>query len=181
MKDINGKYESPIDSLSNSFVFNQFVNTPGINFRLNKKKYNFSFGSSVGLNHYVQNNITTGNKYNYNFTNFYPQANVQIKMKSNQNIRLYYNGSSNAPSLEQLQPTVVNTDPLNIYVGNPDLKQSFRHTISTSYNFNNVLKQQWFFSSVFANLTQNAFVQSNTVDNFGRRIYQTVNASGIYN
>ena len=30
------------------------------------------------------------------------------------------------------------------------------------------------------NLTQNAFVQSSTVDNFGRRTYQTVNANGVY-
>jgi hypothetical protein len=180
-KGSNGKYENLVDSLSNSFVFNRLVNTPGLNFRVNKKKVNYSFGASVGFNHYLQNNITDGNKFNYNYTNFYPQANIQFKLKSNQNIRLYYNGSSNAPSLEQLQPTVVNTDPLNIYIGNQDLKQSFRHTINTSYNFYNVLKQRGLFTSIYMTMTQNAFVQSNTVDNFGRRIYQTVNANGVYN
>jgi len=181
VKDMNGKYDEVVDSLSNSFIFNRLVNTPGMNFRINNKKVNYSFGASVGFNHYVQNNVTDAHHFNYNYVNFYPQANIQLKMKSNQSIRLYYNGSSNAPSLEQLQPTRVNTDPLNIFIGNQDLKQSFRHTVSASYNFYNVFKQQGFFSGINFNTTQNAFVQSSTVDNFGRRIYQTVNASGGFN
>lgn len=180
-KNINGKYDNLVDSLSNSFVFNRLVNTPGLNFRMNKKKFNYSFGSSIGFNHYVQNNVTDGTKFNYNFVNFYPQANLQIKMKSNRNLRLYYNGSSTAPSLEQLQPTRVNTDPLNVYIGNQDLKQSFRHTANISYNFYDVLKQRGLFTSIYMTAAQNAFVQSNTVDNFGKRTYQTVNANGNYN
>ena len=179
-KSINGKYEEQTDSLSNSFVFNKLVNTPGLNFRVNNKKYNFSFGTSVGFNRYVQKNVTNDTKRNYNFTNFFPQANIQFKLKSNRNLRFYYNGSSNAPSLEQLQPTRVNTDPLNIYIGNQNLKQSFRHYAFINYSTNNVLKQKWFYTSIYMNLTQNAFVQSNAVDNFGRRTYQTVNANGVY-
>lgn len=181
VKGMNGKYDEVVDSLSNSFIFNRLVNTPGMNFRINNKKVNYSFGASVGFNHYVQNNITDAHRFNYNYINFYPQANIQFKMKSNQNIRLYYNGSSNAPSLEQLQPTRVNTDPLNIFIGNQDLKQSFQHTISASYNFYNVLKQQGLFSNINFNTTQNAFVQSSIVDNFGKRTYQTVNANGGFN
>jgi len=179
-KNIYGKYEELTDSLSNSFVFNKLVNTPGLNFRVNNKKYNFSFGTSVGFNRYVQKNVTNDTKRNYNFTNFFPQANIQFKLKSNRNLRFYYNGSSNAPSLEQLQPTRVNTDPLNIYIGNQNLKQSFRHYAFINYSTNNVLKQKWFYTSIYMNLTQNAFVQSNAVDNFGRRTYQTVNANGVY-
>lgn len=181
VKDITGKYVTPIDSLSNSFVFNQLSNTPGINFKVNKKKYNYSFGNSVGFNHYIQDNITTGQKINYDFTNFYPQANFQYKFKSNGNLRINYNGSSTAPSLEQLQPTRINTDPLNVYIGNQNLKQSFRHSISTNYNFYNVLKGNNLWSSLRLSLNQNAFVQSNKVDSIGRRTYQTVNANGIYN
>ncbi|MBS1621514.1 MAG: TonB-dependent receptor family protein [Bacteroidetes bacterium] len=179
-RGINGKYDNLVDSLSNSFIFNRLVNTPGLNFRMNKKKFNYSFGASVGFNHFEQNNVTDGNKYTYNFVNFYPQANLQLRMKSNRNLRLYYNGSSTAPSLEQLQPTRVNTDPLNIYIGNPDLKQSFRHSANISYNFYDVLKQKGLFTYLSMNVSQNAFVQANSVDNFGRRTYQTVNANGIY-
>lgn len=177
----NGKYENVIDTLSNSFVFDRLVNTPGINFRMNKKKYNYSFGAAVGLSNFIQKNLTENTKTNYNFTNFFPRASYTYKFKPSQSLRINYNGSTNAPSLEQLQPIRVNTDPLNIYNGNPNLKQSFRHNISTGFNSYNVLKEKNIFSNLNLNLTQNAFVQSSYVDSVGRRTYQTVNANGLYN
>ena len=180
-KSINGEYKNFVDTLSNSFVFNRLTNTPGINYRVNKKKYNYSFASSVGFSNYVQKNMTEGTKRNYKYTNFFPQANINYKLKSNANLRFYYNGSTNAPSLEQLQPTRVNTDPLNIYIGNPNLKQSFRHNLSGGYNMFNVLKEKNIFSGISFSTTQNAFVNSSSIDSLGRRIYQTVNANGVYN
>ena len=180
-KSIGGKYDTRIDTLSNSFGFNRFVNTPGINFRMNKKKYNYSFGTAVGFSHFVQENITSSTKTNYNYTNFFPRASYTYKIKPNESLRLSYNGSSNAPSLEQLQPIRVNTDPLNVYIGNPDLKQSFRHSVNSSYSFYNILKERGFWSSLEFSMTDNAFVQSGTIDSVGKRTYKTVNGNGAYN
>lgn len=180
IKDGNGKYGEMIDSLSNSFEFNRLVNTPGINFRMNKRKYNYSFGSSVGFSHFVQRNLTDGQKYNYNFTNFFPRANFMYKFKPSESLRFNYNGSTTAPTLEQLQPIRVNTDPLNIYIGNQDLKQAFRHTFSLSYNTYNVLKESGIWTNLSYNTTQNAFTQFSSIDS-GVRTYQTVNVNGVYN
>lgn len=181
IKDGSGEYNDIIDSLSNSFVFNRLVHTPGANFRVNKKKYNFSFGASVGFSNFEQKNVTEKTEQDYNFTNFFPRANFNYKFKPSQNLRFSYNGSTNAPTLEQLQPIRVNTDPLNIYIGNPDLVQSFRHSFNTGYNSYNVLKERNFWSSANFNFTQNAFVQSSSIDSVGKRTYQTINTSGIYN
>jgi hypothetical protein len=180
-KSFNGKYEEPVDSLSNSFVFNRTANTPGLNFRFNKKKYSFSFGTAVAFTHFEQKNITQKIITDYSFVNFLPRVSYNYKLKPNESIHIRYNGSNNAPSPEQLQPTRVNTDPLNVYTGNPDLKQSFRHTISTGYNFYNVLKERNLWSNLTINITDNAFVQSSSIDSVGKRTYQTVNADGGYN
>lgn len=180
-KNLSGKYEDVIDTLSNSFEFNRLVNTPGLNFRMNKKKYNYSFGASVGFSNFVQKNLTENSSTKYNFTNFFPRASYNYKFKPNQNLRLNYNGSTSAPSLEQLQPIRVNTDPLNIYIGNPDLKQSFRHSINAGYNSYNVLKEKNLYTNINIGFVQNSFVQSSTVDSVGKRTYQTVNTSGPYN
>jgi outer membrane receptor protein involved in Fe transport len=145
----SGKYDNVIDSLSNSFEFKRLVNTPGLNFRVNKKKYNFSFGGSVGFSHFVQENLSQDTKTDYNYTNFFPRANFIYKFKPSVNLRFNYNGATNAPTLEQLQPIRVNTDPLNIYIGNTALKQSFRHTFSTGYNSYNVLKEKGIFANLF--------------------------------
>ena len=157
------------------------ANTPGLNFRLNKKKYSFSLGSAVAFTNFEQKNISVNNITDYNFVNFLPRASYQYKIKPNEGIRITYNGSNNAPTPEQLQPTRVNTDPLNIYIGNPNLKQSFRHNISTSYNFYNVLKEKGLWVSINFNSRDNAFVQSSVISGNGKRTYQTVNTNGIFN
>jgi hypothetical protein len=178
--DGTGKYEERIDSLSNSFTFKRMINTPGANLRVNKKKYNFSFGASVAFSHFTQTNRTEYQKTNYDFVNFFPRASFTYKFKPNENIRFNYNGSTTAPTLEQLQPIRVNTDPLNIYIGNQNLDQSFRHSFNFNYSFYNVLKDRNLWTSLSFDFTQNAFTQFNSIDSSGRRIYQTVNVDGVY-
>lgn len=180
IKSINGKYEEMVDSLSNFFVFNRTQNTPGINFRINRKKHNITFGSAVDFNQFEKKDLTDGLITNYNFVNFIPRANYTYKFKTSESLRIGYNGSTNAPTLEQLQPTRVNTDPLNVYIGNPNLRQSFRHNISGGYNSYNVLKEKNLFTNLSFSFTDNAFVQSSTIDSNGKRTYQTVNADGNY-
>jgi hypothetical protein len=179
--DGSGKYEERIDSLSNSFTFKRLVNTPGLNFRVNKKKYNYSFGSSVGFSHFVQDNRTTSVVNKFDYVNFFPRASFTYKPKPAQSFRINYNGQTSAPSVEQLQPIRVNTDPLNIYLGNPDLDQSFRHTFNIGYNSYNVLKERNIWTNLSVNYTQNAFVQFSSYDTTGKRTYFTVNADGVYN
>ncbi len=180
-KTNDGKYEDFIDSLSLSFQFNRIIHTPGLSFRLNKPKYNITVGSSAGFSRFIQENNSTGLKTNYNFVNLFPRVSFQYKIKPNEQFRINYNGSTTAPTVNQLQPIRINTDPLNEYVGNPDLEQSFRHTVDASYSFYNILKERGLWSYISANYTDNAFVQASTVDASGKRTYQTVNASGAYN
>ena len=180
-QDINQKYTVRIDSLSNSFLFKQVNNRPGISLRVVKKKYNYSIGTSVSFNHFEQNNRSTNLLRKYNFTNFFPNASYYKKLSGNGGIRANYNGSSNAPSLDQLQPIVDNSDPLYQYVGNPDLKQSFRHNVNVSYNFYNVLKEKGMWANIYGGFTQNAFVNQSNIDNTGKTISKTVNANGNYN
>ena len=178
--DGSGKYTERIDSLSNAFEFNRLVNTPGLNFRVNKKKYSYSFGSSVAFSHFIQKNITAMQEFDYNYTNFFPRASFTYKIKPSQNIRFNYNGSTQAPTLEQLQPIRVNTDPLNVYLGNPELDQAFRHTLSVNYSNWNALKERNIWVNSYFSMTQNAFSQFSTIDSVGRRSYQTVNVDGVY-
>ncbi len=178
--DGSGKYEERVDSLSNSFRFDRLVNTPGLNFRVNKKKVSYSFGSSVGFSHFTQKNITANSEIDYRYVNFFPRASLTYKFKPSENLRFNYNGSTNAPTLEQLQPIPVNTDPLNIYIGNPDLDQAFRHNFNLNYGSWNALKERSIWGNLSFNLTENAFTQFSAIDSSGRRIYQTVNTDGIY-
>ncbi|MEP6675821.1 MAG: outer membrane beta-barrel family protein [Ferruginibacter sp.] len=175
-----GDYTQVIDSLSNHFDFNKLVNKPGVNLRYNKKKYTFSIGSTFAFNHFIQNNVTKNQNYNYDFSTFFPSASFSYKLKGNKNVRLYYNGSGTAPTAEQLQPIKDNTDPLNVVIGNPDLKQSFQHSFGASYNFYDMLKEKNLWSNLNISTTQHSFAQYSYIDTLGRRNSQTVNVNGAY-
>jgi hypothetical protein len=178
---INGKYENIIDTLTNTYEFNRMTNTPGINFRYNKKKINYSLGTGIGINSYEQENITTHTSISTTPITYMPRASINYKIKGNSTgLRLNYSGNSKAPALEQVQAIKTNTDPLNIYEGNPDLKQSFTHSISLMYNRWNVLKQTYNWSSINFTPVQNAFVNYSSIDTNGVRHYKTVNVNGTY-
>ncbi len=177
-KDALGDFATKIDSLSNNFDFNRLVHRPGMTLRMVKKRISGGIGAAVAFNNFKQNNVSKGVKQDYNFNNFFPSANVQIKLKGNKNFRLNYNGNAQAPSLQQLQPIVDNSNPLSIFIGNGDLKQSFSNNFSGSFNWSKPLSDNYIWSYCNYSVTNNAFTQFNSIDSLGRNVYKTVNVNG---
>ncbi|ANH80358.1 hypothetical protein A8C56_04620 [Niabella ginsenosidivorans] len=177
-KGADDQYNTLIDSLSNHYNFDYLGHSPGANFKITKKKYNFTVGGAVGFYNYRQNNTTLGVVRKYNFTNYFPRANFQYKFKPSESLSIYYNGRTSAPNIDDLQPILVNTDPLNIKTGNPLLKPSFTHNLSLNFNSYNMLKDRYIGGYISWNLTQNAF---STLSSYrdSIRVYQTVNTNGV--
>jgi len=73
------------------------------------------------------------------------------------------------------------TDPLNITVGNANLRQSFTNKFSMNYNSFKVMKSKYVqFSGSFSN-TNDAIATASTIDAFGKSVNQYVNVAGNYN
>lgn len=179
-KGVSGAYDQLNADFSNNFEFNNTSNAPGVNFRVNKKKYNYSFGSTVNFNQYVRINHTDNSSSPYSFTNYYPRANFNYKLKPSENIYGGYNGNATAPSLDMLQPIIDNTQQLNQRVGNPDLKPSFTHSFNLGFSSWKMLTERNIYLYTNYRTTQNAFVNLNDYTNPVQK-YQTVNASGVTN
>lgn len=180
-KDGSGNYAAKVDSLSNNFDFNRLVQRNGVSLRIVKKKISGGIGAAVAFNNFKQNNNSKGIKQEYNFNNFFPNANVNLKLKGNKNLRLNYNGSAQAPSLQQLQPIVDNSNPLSVVIGNPDLKQSFTHNFSGGLQWYKPLSDNSLWSYFNYSTASNDFSQFNRIDSLGRNVYQTVNVNGNKN
>ncbi len=176
-----GKYEDRIDSLSNTFRQNIITHRGGVNLRYIKKKYNFSVGMGLASTAFALHDISRSRDYHYNFLNLFPSASFNYTMKNNRSMRFNYNGSTRQPSLSQLQPLRENNNPLNLYIGNPNLKQTFRHGFNMGYNGYSMMKQRGVYANASFSFAQNAITNSITLDNLGRRITTPVNADGIYN
>jgi outer membrane receptor protein involved in Fe transport len=154
------------DQLSSRYHSDYVYNRPSINFRMNRQKCNFAVGASyqttrlkgevTQLNDIINIDRTFENllpvaRFNYDFTNF-------------KHLRLDYETSMQEPSIQQLQPVLNNSDPLNISIGNPNLRPGYSHNISANFTTFSPSKFINLFAFVTAVYTTNAIATSQSVD-----------------
>ncbi|MCR6720724.1 MAG: outer membrane beta-barrel family protein [Chitinophagaceae bacterium] len=174
------KYIVKNDEFSNNFDLTALSNSGTITARYMSKKLRMVAGaglSSINLN---LKNLDQETKKKYNFLGFTPQAQVAFIRSQQSQISFSYRGNTVQPTLNQLQPLRNNTDPLSVYIGNPDLKVAFNHSLSFNYNDFRVLSGRSLFANLGITFHQNAITQSSTLKG-GKRTYMPVNVDGNYN
>ncbi len=178
IRGLTGEYTERLDTLSNSFVFNTHRHEAGFSLRYTIKGLNASFvlndetGEQQRFDLIHSTNNTT---YHYNALNPSIQLRYLFKNKTNLNIR--YNGITNQPQINQLQPIKDYSNPLIIYVGNPNLKPSYEHRLNLLVHKYNIRHSRYFYTNAFYNITQNAFTRQITFSNEGVTKTQTINGS----
>jgi hypothetical protein len=180
-KDLDGKYETLINEFSNNFELDAYSHTGNAIMRYMGKKVRMAFGAGMSTVDLKLNNLDNNVISDFNFTNFTPQAQFNFTPKQQMNIGINYRGTTRQPTINQLQPLRDNTDPLNEYIGNPDLKVGFNHGVSLNFNQYKVLKQSYSFFYFSYNVTRNAITQNNSFDANGKRTYFPVNVNGNRN
>ena len=98
------------------------------------------------------------------------------KISSGKKIRFNYRAAVREPSLVDLQPTANNSDPLNIYIGNPDLRPESNHTASLFFNSYTRFSGVNINAGVRGGATSNPITQSVEFDENLRRVTSPVNA-----
>jgi len=160
---------------SNDFEATQYTNQGGAIFNYKKLKTVLSFGTKINAVSFNQYEALSNQRYNRSFLNWIPQLSYQYKFSNQRSFRVGYYGYTNQPTVDQLQPVKVNTDPLNIPLGNPNLKPSYNSSISLSYNSYKVLTNQSIYISSNFGFTNNQIVNNTTTDLLGKSIRQSVN------
>ena len=178
-----GGYEDVLDSLySSQYTYRTLGNRGGISLKYNPNdKINVTLGGDIANTAYTQDDIMYDSTTNYAYLNFFPAFNFRYKRNRMSSISFDYHGKSQQPQLSQIQPVRNNDDPLNVAIGNPNLKQSFQHRFRLYYNSYKVLTSQSINANASFNLTQNAITMKQNIDLSGRRTYQYVNVDGNYN
>ncbi len=180
-KSAGGKYEDIVDSLSNEYKFEVLTHAAGINYRYSKpKRITTSFGVNISQSNFSRHDLKSDSTDKYGFTNFYPQGSLMLELGQAGSLMINYMGNTQAPTIDQVQPIRDNSDPFNIRVGNPDLKQAFKHSFNLSFNSFKILSERFFLFNLSYSTTQNDFTEFNTVDELGRRIFQPGNINGNY-
>lgn len=173
----SGPYNILDNIYSSDYKLNQLSNQGGMVFNVQKQKYSFNFGTKVaGVRFKQVDEFGRMADLVRNFTNWYPQASFQYKFTKQSSLRLNYNGNTTQPNIDQIQPVRVNTDPLNIQVGNSGLKPSFTNRYNISYNSYKVISNQYIWISGSYSTTSNPIVSNVTRDTTtGISTYQSSN------
>ena len=184
-RNLTGKYENLNDSFSNNYKFNVLTNSGGMAWRYNSKKVTSSVGGDMARANFEQKDLLHNSDIKYNYTNFFPKANFRYKINATSGFGINYNGNTRPPSIEQIQPVRDNSNPLNIAIGNPDLKQEFRHQFNMNFNTYKVLKQRGLYTYASFGKTSNSITTDETTivsgDSAGIRTFRYVNLNGNYN
>ena len=190
---VGAKYSLFDTTLSNKFDNTYSTQNGGISYRYGNRDNQFSLG--VNYQHSKLSGDQTFpyvSQINKTFNNILPNAMARIKFSARSNIRIQYRGTTNAPSVTQLQDVINNTNPLSLSTGNPELKQQYTHFFITRYSLTNAQKGLSFFANVFlqnvnnyiANATyiagQDSVLNNSVTLKRGGQLTKPVNVSGYW-
>ena len=111
----------------------------GANVLYQLEKFRAQVGFSAQPTTTLNKTVRAGKTQTYDDTRwrYAPTAMMWWEMGENSNMRVFYRGWSNQPSVSQLLPVPDNTDPLNISFGNPSLAPYFSHNFNGDFRLNN--------------------------------------------
>ncbi len=190
---INNQYNDFDSSLSNTFKSTYTTQSLGLGWRYQKSKLMMMLNAnlqSADLNN--DQKFPTTYNLTRNFKSVLPSAMMMYRIDMRRNVRLYYRSSNNAPTVDQLQEVLNNTNATQLSIGNANLKQDFSNFLVVRYSSVNTEKSTSFFAFIRTSFTNNyignnSFVAtSDTIYNnipmlAGARITSPVNLNGYYN
>ncbi|HWY09755.1 MAG TPA: outer membrane beta-barrel protein, partial [Bacteroidia bacterium] len=180
--------------LSNVFNSQYQSHAGGLTYRYQKEKFNFSFGSSYQhAELYKEQKFPANYALNKTFESVLPNATFQYKYSQKKNLRVVYRANTNAPSVDQLQDVLNNSNSLQLSIGNPNLKQTYQHNLNCRYSSVNTEKSTSTFFLLSGTYADD-YISSNTTiagrdmlvynDIFlakGSQITRPENVNGYYN
>ncbi len=174
-------YSDRVDSLSSDFSSDIFSQTAGLEFKYNEKKYNVTLGSKARYSMFKQMDLVRNRRYDYNRVNLFPTLRFNYKFDQFRRFTFSYSGSTKQPNISQIQPVQDNSNPLNIIIGNPNLKMGYNQNININYFSYKVLSSRSLYAGIMFTNSFNNIATNRTLDEFGRTINRYVNLNGGYN
>lgn len=154
----DGYENALVDSLSDYTRNHYYINEVGVRTTINWEKARLS--ARLGVQPQKSTTRSDRGRREVDTTvtvlNFRPELQFNYDIKEGKRFYISYGGSTGQPSIYDLLPVPDYTNPLYITMGNPGLKPSFTHYVSTSYTGGNVSKQEMFSVGLGYNGTMNA-------------------------
>ena len=178
--DLVNDVEQFNDSLSNHFRRDYNVQVAAINFQHNAEKTNLTIGL-MGQRSFLGGQLND-NSAKLAQSYYYPLGRINFgwKIAKGRDFRLSYRSSIKEPTLQQLQPVVDNSNPLNIVIGNPSLRPEYQHNFNLRYNLFNQFSFIHFFAGGGFSAKQSSIIWKQSLDESLRTISEPLNVGLTY-
>ncbi len=169
-----GEVYNPL--LSTRFQRGYRYERAGTNYMLNRKNFHLTAGV------YLQQSALDGDQPDQKnsavtrqFTSVLPAVFLNYEPQAGRNYSMEYETSLREPSLQQLQPNIDNSNPLETYTGNPNLKPEYVHDLGLHFMRFDAFTNTMFFADLSSTYIQDRITNASTVDSFFRRSLRPVN------
>jgi len=167
-------------SLSNRFISDYTYDRVGLALQRNRNSSNLTLSLDAQEARLKGSLQSEQEPLRRSFTNLLPGLNWRYEFTSTKSLELRYRTNVQEPTVEQLQPIVDNSDPLNIYRGNPALRPEYRHELRLQSLFYDAFSFTSFFMALDAIYTQNRITNATTIDEQLRQSITPVNVDNDY-
>jgi hypothetical protein len=177
----NGEVQELNTTLSNLYNNTFQYQRLGTTLRfLGGQKYNFSTGIQFQNSILRGEFITRHDSLEQTFRYALPKLNWDYNISKQKRLNFAYETNVNEPSIDQLQPVRDNSDPINLYIGNKDLRPEYAHNLRFRYSNVNKKTLAYFNANMNGTYSTNKIANMMTVDTLFRRVTQPVNTPSAY-
>jgi hypothetical protein len=180
--ELTQQYDRADTTYSNKFD-NTFINQRlGVAIQSKKDKLTYTFGVGIETSQILSKTHVLDTLFDrtHKSVNFSPTASMNYAFTTRSRLSLQYRGTTNQPTIDQLQPIVSDPNSLTIRKGNPDLKSSFTNDLSFGYNDVDTKT----FANYFVNLQYSGVLNGISTSYIngpnGEQIIIPVNVNGAY-
>ncbi|MEM7298922.1 MAG: outer membrane beta-barrel protein, partial [Bacteroidota bacterium] len=174
--DVTGGTRVFDDALSSFYERKYTYNKTGVSFNFATDAFRVTTGLNYQFSSLEGELPEEDQSFVNDFNRALPFLRTNYDITQSIGISLDYTTRLNEPSLTQLQPVVDNSNPLNIYQGNPNLNPEYIHSARLRFRYFDQFTSTSMFSFFNVSYTLDNIVTSRNVDAFNRTFSTPVNA-----
>ena len=178
--DLIGSERMINSTLSNKYNRDYLYDRPGLMFKKVGKKTNTTIGVNAQWSTLKGTSSADNLPIKKDYQTILPFLRWEHDFTGTRSLTFNYRTRFREPSLEQLQPQVDNSDPLNIYIGNPDLRPEYRHTANLEFMSFDQFSNINMFGRIEGTYIANSITNSRTIDDDFRQTFTPVNIANAY-
>ncbi len=169
-------YDQLNTDLSNIFQNTYQSQQTGLGFNYRKSRsFMFMLRANVQWSQLTSDErFPTDGRIQRTYWDVLPMAMLRFRASRQENLRIFYGGRTNSPSVEQLQEVLDNSNPLQLSIGNASLDQAYTHRVFARYSKTNTDKANVFYVLLGGSFSNNYISNSAYLETTDHPIFEQV-------